>query len=212
MPDSTPSNCTIISHPLLSAKLSVLRDAETDMLRFRRNLKEISALLLYEALRGIDTKPVRTRTPLAECDGGELKRPVVIVPILRAGLGFLEGMLTVLPEAKVGHLGMYRDEKTLEPKHYYFNAPEDLDAADVVMVDPMLATGRSAAAGVERLKRAGATRIRLVCLVGCPEGVSHFHQQHPDTPVFLAALDSHLDKRGYIVPGLGDAGDRYFGT
>lgn len=204
--------CTVLKHPLVAVKLTELRNHSTSSADFRRLLGELGALLAYEALRDCPVTSRTVQTPLAVCGGQELLRPLVFVPILRAGLGLAEGMTRIFPEAAVGHIGMYRNEVTLEPEHYFFKVPGHSANAEVLLVDPMLATGNSAAAAAQKLKDEGIRHLRLVCLVGAPEGVARFEAAHPDVPITLAALDERLDAHGYILPGLGDAGDRYFGT
>lgn len=211
MATSHGSGYRVVEHALVKAKVAVLRDKETSLELFRRTLRELTTLVASEATRDLEVRAIEVETPLERCAGHQLARPVVVVPILRAGLGMAEAMLGVLPEARVGHVGMCRDEHTFLPRSYYFKAP-DLSEAEVFLVDPMLATGHSASDAVTELKSCGAVRIRMVALVGCAIGLKHFQQQHPDVPVFLAALDERLDERAYIRPGLGDAGDRYFGT
>jgi uracil phosphoribosyltransferase len=203
---------TTIEHPLLAAKLSILRAKTTAPDEFRQNLQEISILLLAEAARSWETALIEIETPLKKCDGQILRRPVVIVPILRAGLGMLEGMSRILPEANAGHIGLYRDEKTLRPVKYYCRLPINLVEAQVVLVDPMLATGYSASEAVALLKAQGAKRIQFLCLVACPPGIEQLRSAHPDVAIVTGAIDPELNEFGYIVPGLGDAGDRYFGT
>ncbi len=203
---------TVIDHPLVKSLLSRLRAADTSPGSFRRHLHEISRLMTFEATRGLGSREVQVQTPLSEATGAELVRPVVLVPILRAGLGMLNGILDILPDAQVGHIGMARDESTHRPATYYCNVPADIGAADVLLIDPMLATGHSSAGAAARLKEQGAKNLRFVCLVACPEGIAHFTGEHPDIPVVTAAIDDRLDENAYIVPGLGDAGDRYFGT
>ncbi len=203
---------TVVDHPLVKARVAVLRDAGTSTELFRRTLNQLAALVAFEATRGLAVAPRQVRSPLAACEGHSLRDPITIVPILRAGLGMAEALLQVLPEARVGHVGLARNEKTFLPEHYYFKAPADLAASDVFIVDPMLATGNSAGDAADELKNQGATRLTLVALVGCVQGATHFRQRHPDIPVFLAAMDTELNSSAYIVPGLGDAGDRYFGT
>lgn len=205
-------NVSVIEHPLLAAKLSILRAKTTAPDEFRRNMQEMSILLFAEAARTWETAPIKIETPLKKCDGQILRRPVVIVPILRAGLGMLEGMSRILPEANVGHIGLYRDEKTLRPVKYYCRLPVNLSEAQVVLVDPMLATGYSASEAVALLKAQGAKRIQFLCLVACPPGIEQLRSVHPDVAIVTGAIDPELDEFGYIVPGLGDAGDRYFGT
>jgi len=192
--------------------MATLRGKGTPCELFRRTLHELTALVAFEATRDLPTEELEIETPLERCSGHRLAHPVTIVPILRAGLGMAQAMLDVLPQARVGHVGMYRDEKTFEPKSYYFKAPPDLAVTDVFLVDPMLATGNSASDAATELKACGAKRLRLVALIGCAPGAELFRKKHPDVPVFLAALDPGLNAKAYIVPGLGDAGDRYFGT
>lgn len=203
---------TVLQHPLVAHAMAKIRDKNTPAPTFRRCLKEIGILLAAEALNDAETKAVEVETPLAACPVEILARPVVLVPILRAGLGFAEGMMQILPEALLGHIGMARDEKTHLPRHYYFRLPPGIAEAEILLVDPMLATGNSATEALTALKEKGARRLRFVGLVGCPEGVERVQSAHPDVPIFLAALDPKLNERAYIVPGLGDAGDRYFGT
>lgn len=201
-----------MDHPLVQVRLAGIRDGRTMPAAFRRGVREIAALMLPEVTRDFETVGVDVRTPLEECAGRRLARPVIIAPILRAGLGMAEGMLRVLAEAGVGHIGMFRDELTLRPRAYYFKMPPNLADAEVVVVDPMLATGWSATAAMTQLKESGARRIRFASIVCCPEGIAQLHGEHPDVPVFTTAIDRELNERGYILPGLGDAGDRYFGT
>jgi len=189
-----------------------LRDRETGTKHFREALHEVAVLLAAEATRDLEVVPRHVVTPLAPCDGVRLARPIIIVPILRAGLGMAEAMLKVLPEARVGHIGMARDERTFEPRSYYFKSPAGLPDADVFLVDPMLATGHSAADATEALHQAGARRLTLVCILASRPGVAHFSTRHPGIPILAAELDDTLNEQAYIVPGLGDAGDRYFGT
>ena len=202
----------MIDHPLIRVKLTEMRNATTCSQDFRSRLAEVATLMVYEVTRSLETEVRPVRTPLAECDGAVLTRPLIVAPILRAGLGMVEGILWLLPEVSVAHIGMYRNEETRRPESYYFKAPPNLADAEVLIVDPMLATGWSATAAVSQLKERGARWIRFVCLVTCPAGVSQLRSVHPDVPIYTAAIDSHLDDRAYIVPGLGDAGDRYFGT
>lgn len=206
------SQVQVVDHPLIRARLALMRDRETTSETFRRALTEVSGMLVPAVTLDFTTRPVQVTTPMEECGAERCEHPVVIAPILRAGLGMAEGMLRLLSDASVAHIGMYRDEETLRPMPYYYNGPENLADSEVVVVDPMLATGWSAAAAVTQLREHGATRLRFVCLVSCPEGLAHFGQAHPDVPVFTAAIDRELNERGYILPGLGDAGDRYFGT
>jgi uracil phosphoribosyltransferase len=211
--DGQQRKVTIVDHPLVQHKLTIMRDVETSTAGFRQLLREISALLCYEATRDLVLTKTRIRTPLAEMEAPTLAgKKLVFASILRAGNGLLEGMLELVPPARVAHVGLYRDPETLEAVEYYFKAPADLGERVVIVVDPMLATANSAVTAVRRLKERGARDIRFVCLLAAPEGVAHFHGVHPEVPLVTAAIDSHLDKHGYIVPGLGDAGDRMYGT
>ncbi|MBE7190726.1 uracil phosphoribosyltransferase [Jatrophihabitans endophyticus] len=204
---------TVVAHPLVQHKLTLLRDRRQPTKSFRELLNEIGALLLYEVTRDLPLGTAAITTPLAPMEAPVLAgKKLVFAPILRAGVGFLDGMLTLVPNARVAHIGLYRDPATLAAVEYYFKVPPDLERRLVILVDPMLATGHSAAAATARLKAAGAKTIRLVCLLAAPEGLAHLRAEHPDVPVWTAAIDSHLDDHGYIVPGLGDAGDRMYGT
>ena len=203
---------SVVEHPLVAAKLSILRAKTTTPEEFRHNVRELSILLLGEASRTWTTSPIELETPLTKCAGQILSRPIVLVPILRAGLGMLDGMLRLVPDASVGHIGIYRDEETLRPVTYFSRLPTNLSEAQVVLVDPMLATGNSACEAVGVLKAQGAKRIQFLCLVACPPGIAQLQSTHPDVSIFTAAIDPELNNVGYIVPGLGDAGDRYFGT
>lgn len=205
-------NVTLIQHPLVGSLLARLRSTETRSGAFRRHLHEISRLMAFELTRDLETRPIEIVTPMGKTEGVELIRPLVLVPILRAGLGMLNGIIDITPDAQVGHIGMARDEETHLPDSYYCKMPPDLDGADVLLIDPMLATGSSSAAAATQLKAQGARHLRFLCLVACPEGIAHFEEQHPDVPIYTAAIDEKLDENAYIVPGLGDAGDRYFGT
>jgi uracil phosphoribosyltransferase len=202
----------LIDHPLVQVKLTQLRDRGTNSSCFRARLNELSTLMVFEATRSLATRPERIETPLGGYDGRALARPVIVAPILRAGLGLVAGMLDLLPDVSVAHIGMFRNETTHRPESYYFKAPAHLAKADVILVDPMLATGFSATGAVAQLKGAGATSIRFVCLVSCPQGLAQLRGAHPDVEIFTAAIDPTLNEMAYIVPGLGDAGDRYFGT
>ncbi len=202
----------VLNHPLITHKLTQMRDKNTGTKDFREHLDEIAELMAYEVCRDLPLKPVDIETPLSPCIGYELSREVVIVPILRAGIGLLDGIRRLVPTAKVGFIGLFRDEETLEPQEYFAKFPKNLDEAIVMIVDPMLATGGSAVAAIDMIKNRGAKQIKLVCLVGVPEGVNAVQHAHPDVDIYLAALDDHLNEVGYIVPGLGDAGDRIFGT
>jgi uracil phosphoribosyltransferase len=203
----------LIDHPLVQHKLTLLRRKEASTKTFRQLVNEIAALVAYEVLRDIPLHDVEIETPLEKMTGRVIDgKKLVFVSILRAGTGILDGMLGVVPGARVGHIGLYRDPKTLVAVEYYFKMPGDLHERDVVIVDPMLATGNSAVAAVDRLKECGPKSIKFVCLLTCPEGVAAMQEVHPDVPIYTAAVDRQLDEHGYILPGLGDAGDRIFGT
>lgn len=202
----------VVNHPLIKEKMTHLRDQKTQPQNFRRLLDEIAQLLLFEVTRDLPLRETKVTTPLAETTGYELDvSGITVVPILRAGLGFLDAVLDLIPEARVGHIGLTRDEETLEPIKYYCKIPKDKDA-EIILIDPMLATGGSAAAALSMLKEDGYKHFRFMCLVAAPEGVELVNREHPDVPIYTAALDDHLNEHGYIVPGLGDAGDRVFGT
>ena len=204
---------TIVTHPLVQHKLTLMREKDTSTAGFRQLLREISLLLAYEVTRELPMTTKAIETPLCEMDAPVIAgRKLALVSILRAGNGLLDGMLELIPSARVGFVGLYRDEATLEPVEYYFKVPEQLDRRLVIAVDPMLATGNSSAAAITRLKQAGATNIRFLCLLAAPEGVARMKEAHPDVPIVTAALDERLNDKGYIVPGLGDAGDRMYGT
>ena len=203
----------VIAHPLVQHKLTLLRRAETSAAVFRALLREISMLLAYEVTRDMPLTYERINTPLASMQAPVLAgKKLVVVSIMRAGNGILDGMLEIIPSARVGHIGLYRDPKTHIAIEYYFKVPEDIAARDVLVVDPMLATGNSAVAALHRLKDTGARSLKFVCLLAAPEGIAHVHEQHPDVPIYTAAVDDRLNEHGYILPGLGDAGDRLFGT
>ncbi len=206
-------NLTVMQHPLISHKLALLRNTNTDGKAFRELVSEIAMLICYEATRDMKTTPVDIPTPLttAKCEMITTQKPV-IVPILRAGLGMVDGMLKILPSAKIGHIGMCRNHDTLEPEEYYCNLPSDIGERTVFVLDPMLATGGSLAAAVSLLKEKGAKNIKILSIVGAPVGVERVNKAHPDVPVFLGVMDEKLNEKGYILPGLGDAGDRLFGT
>jgi len=199
-------------HPLVAAGLSVLRAKQTTPEVFRRHLQDVSVFLFVEASRGWVTNAIDLETPLAPFAGAILSKPIVLVPILRAGLGMLDGIQRVAPEAGIGHIGLYRDAETLRPVSYYDKVPVNVAAAEVLLLDPMLATGNSACEAASILKAHGARSIQFLSVVACPTGIEQFHRRHPDVPIITAAIDPELDDHGYIVPGLGDAGDRYFGT
>lgn len=205
---------TIIDHPLIQHKLTLMRKVETSTAKFRTLLKEISLLLAYEVTRDLPLKYELIETPIAPMNAPMLApdKKLVLVSILRAGQGILDGMLELIPSARVGHIGLYRDPKTLVAIEYYFKVPHDVDKRDMLVVDPMLATGNSAVAAVDRLKQTNPMSMKFVCLLAAPQGIQHFHTRHPDVPLYTAAIDERLDDEGYIVPGLGDAGDRLFGT
>ena len=213
MPTPDHPNLTILSHPLIQHKLTLLRDKRTSTRDFKQLVSEIAMLMAYEVTKDLPTQPADIETPLERMTGRQVAgKKLTLVPILRAGLGMVEGVARLVPAARVGHIGLYRDHDTLEPVDYYFKVPSDASERDFFLLDPMLATGGSAAAAVASLKRAGATRIRFLCLVAAPEGVRRLAQAHPDVIVYCAALDRELNDQGYILPGLGDAGDRLFGT
>lgn len=207
------STVTVVDHPLVQHKLTLMRDKSTSTAGFRRLLREISLLLCYEVTRDLTLTTQHIETPLAEIEAPALAgKKLVFASILRAGNGLLEGMLDLVPSARVAHIGLYRDHETLQPVEYYFKAPDDIADRLIIVVDPMLATANSAIAATQRLKDRGADNLRFLCLLAAPEGVERFTEAHPDVPVFTAAVDSHLNEKGYIVPGLGDAGDRMYGT
>ena len=207
------SKVMIFDHPLIQHKLSVLRDENTSVKVFRELVGELSQLMCYEATRDLPLEEIEVQTPVAVAKCRRIAgKKLAVVPILRAGLGMVDGMVAMMPNVKVGHVGLYRDPKTLEPVRYYFKMPQDVAERDVIIVDPMLATGGSAVAAVQFLKDEGVKNIKLMCLIAAPEGVGAMQQAHPDVDIYAAALDDHLNDHGYIVPGLGDAGDRIFGT
>ncbi len=204
---------TVIDHPLIQHKLSLMRDKTTSTSGFRILLREIAHLMCYEVTRDLELETVGIETPMGKMDAPTIKgKKLVFASILRAGNGLLDGMLDLVPAARVAHIGIYRDHETLQPVEYYFKAPSELENRLIIVVDPMLATGNSAIAAIDRLKRRGANRLRFLCLLAAPEGIAAFEKAHPDVAVFTAAIDSHLNEKGYIVPGLGDAGDRMYGT
>lgn len=206
-------NLTVLDHPLISHKLTILRDRRTSTRDFKQLVNEIAVLMAYEVTKDLPLEPVEIETPLEPMTGVQLSgKKLTLVPILRAGLGMVEGIAELIPSARVGHIGLYRDHETLSPVDYYFKIPADEMERDFFVLDPMLATGGSAAAALSALRRAGARRIRFLCLVAAPEGVRVLLDAHPDVPVYAAALDRQLNEQGYILPGLGDAGDRLFGT
>lgn len=207
------SNVHLLDHPLVQHKLTLMRRKDASTNSFRRLLNEISMLMAYEVTRDMPMQDVEVETPLETMQAKVIDgKKLVLVSILRAGTGILDGMLTVVPGARVGHIGLYRDPKTLTAVEYYFKMPGEMDSRDVIVVDPMLATGNSAVAAVERLKELNPKSIKFVCLLTCPEGVATMQKAHPDVPIYTAAIDRELNDHGYILPGLGDAGDRIFGT
>jgi uracil phosphoribosyltransferase len=204
---------TVIDHPLIQHKLSIMRDKNTGSKDFRELLEEIAMLMTYEITRDFQLEEVEIETPICKTKAKMLTgKKVAIVPILRAGLGMVDGMLKLIPAAKVGHIGLYRDPETLKPVEYYCKLPSDISERDIILVDPMLATGGSASDGIHLLKEKGARNIKLMCLIAAPEGIEAVLKAHPDVEIFVAAVDERLNEHGYIVPGLGDAGDRIFGT
>ncbi|WP_017760649.1 uracil phosphoribosyltransferase [Pseudacidovorax intermedius] len=209
----TTPNAHLITHPLVQHKLTLMRRKDASTNSFRRLLNELASLMAYEVTRDIPTSEIEIETPLEVTRGQVIDgKKLVFVSILRAGTGILDGMLSVVPGARVGHIGLYRDPKTLTAVEYYFKMPSDMQERDIVVVDPMLATGNSAVAAVERLKELSPKSIKFVCLLTCPEGLKTMYEAHPDVPVYTAAIDRQLNEHGYILPGLGDAGDRIFGT
>lgn len=207
------SKVTQISHPLILHKLSFIRDKKTGSKDFRELVEEVAMLMAYEVTRDMQIRDVEIETPICKTTCKRLAgKKVAIVPILRAGLGMVDGVLKLIPAAKVGHIGLYRDEKTLQPVEYFCKLPQDIQEREIIVTDPMLATGGSSIDAITLLKKRGAKSIRLMCLIGAPEGVKAVQEAHPDVDIYLAAIDEKLNENGYIVPGLGDAGDRLFGT
>ena len=207
------SKVCVFDHPLIQHKLSILREKSTSVKEFRELISEIAMLMCYEATRDLPLEEIEIETPVAQAKVKHIAgKKLAIVPILRAGLGMVDGMVSMTPNVKVGHIGLFRDPETLEPVKYYFKMPPDIEERDVIVVDPMLATGGSASAAIQFLKDDGVKHIKLMCIIGAPEGVKRMQEDHPDVDIFVAALDDHLNEHGYIVPGLGDAGDRIFGT
>jgi len=202
----------IFNHPLMSVKLSIIRDEKTNTKEFRQVVREIANLMTYEATKDLETVDIEVKTPCGIAKCKKIKKDVVIVPILRAGLGMVEGVADLIPNAKVGHIGAYRDEETLQPQSYYTKFPENISQATVLLVDPMLATGGSESYSIDVLKAAGVKEIIYMGIVGAPEGLNKIQEDHPDIDIYLASLDEKLNEKGYIVPGLGDCGDRLFGT
>ena len=208
-----PGKVHVIDHPLVQHKLTLMRSKETSTSTFRNLLREISMLLAYEVCRDMPTTKTEIETPIAKMRAPMLDgKKIVVISILRAGNGILDGMLQILPSARVGHIGLYRDPKTLAAVEYFYKVPDSMGDRDAIVVDPMLATGNSAVAAIDRIKQSGPKSIKFVCLLTCPEGIKAFHGAHPDIPVYTAAIDDRLNEKSYIVPGLGDAGDRLFGT
>jgi len=207
------ANLHIMDHPLIQHKLSLMRDKTTGVKEFREAVSEIAGLMCYEATRDLPLKEIEIETPVAVAKVKVISgKKIAIVPILRAGLGMVDGVLNLVPAAKVGHIGLYRDPDSLQPVEYYCKLPTDIAERDVIIVDPMLATGGSATAAIQFLKNYGVSHIKLMCIIGAPEGLALVQREHPDVDIFLAAVDEKLNEHGYIVPGLGDAGDRIFGT
>ena len=213
MSETLPENLTVVSHPLVQHKLTLMREKDTSTASFRQLLREISLLLAYEVTRELPMTTKKIETPLCEMDAPAIDgKKLALISILRAGNGLLDGILELIPAARVGFIGLYRDHETLLPVQYYYKVPDQLDERICIVVDPMLATGNSSAAAVALLKASGAKNIRFLCLLAAPEGIRHMQEAHPDVPIVTASVDSHLNENGYIVPGLGDAGDRMFGT
>ena len=207
------SNVYVMDHPLIQHKIGLIRREETGSRDFRALVSEIATLMCYEATRDLKLEDVKIKTPICETTAKQLEgKKLAIIPILRAGIGMVEGMLVLIPAAKVGHIGLYRDPETLEPVEYYCKLPADCDEREVFVVDPMVATGGSSAAAIDLLKAKGVKKIRFLCIIAAPEGVERMQREHPDLDLYIGALDDHLNDHGYIVPGLGDAGDRIFGT
>lgn len=207
------SKVYVFDHPLIQHKLSILRDKKTSVKEFRELISEIAMLMCYEATRDLPLEDIDVETPVAVAHCKHIAgKKLAVVPILRAGLGLVDGMVSMMPNVKVGHIGLFRDPDTLAPVKYYYKMPPDITERDVIVVDPMLATGGSASAAISFLKEDGIKNIKLMCVIGAPEGVEKMQQDHPDVDIFVAAMDDHLNEHGYIVPGLGDAGDRIFGT
>lgn len=207
------SKVVVMTHPLIQHKIGVIRRVETGSRDFRAMISEIASLITYEATKDLKLKDVEIETPICKTTVKELSgKKMAVIPILRAGLGMVEGMLAMIPSAKVGHIGLYRNEKTLEPVEYYCKVPADCSERDVFVVDPMLATGGSSVAAIQMLKDRGVRNIRFMCIIAAPEGIKRMQEAHPDVDIYVGALDDHLNENGYIVPGLGDAGDRIFGT
>lgn len=203
----------VMDHPLIQHKIGIIRRKDTSSKEFREMISEVAMLMCYEATRNLPLEPVEIETPVSRMTAQQLAgKKMAVVPILRAGLGMVEGMLAMIPAAKVGHIGLYRDPETLEPVEYYCKLPSDIASREIFVTDPMLATGGSATAAITMLKQKGAKKIHFMCIIAAPEGVERMEKEHPDVDIFIGALDEHLNDHGYIVPGLGDAGDRIFGT
>ncbi len=207
-----PSMLHVIDHPIIRERLTRIRSVDSETPVFRHALHDVAKLMCFEVTCDFGTEAIEVETPLMKTEGSGLRNPIVLVPILRAGVGLMNGFAEILDEASVGYIGLYRDEVTHQPHSYYCKLPPHTPDAEVILIDPMLATGGSAADAVDELKKFGATRIRFACLIAAPEGVAAFEERHPDVPIFTASLDECLNENAYIVPGLGDAGDRYFGT
>lgn len=206
------ANLFVIDHPLIQHKLGIIRDQNTGAKEFRELLEEVSMLMAYEVTRNLPVEEVQVETPVATARCRTMNAKIAVVPILRAGLGMVGGILKLIPTAKVGHIGVYRDPDSLRPVEYYCKLPADITERELIILDPMLATGGSAVAGIQFLKQRGASQIRLVCLIAAPEGIKNVQDKHPDVDIYVAAVDERLNSHGYIIPGLGDAGDRLFGT
>lgn len=206
------SKLFVMDHPLVAHKISMMRDVNTSVKDFRELVNEIALLMGYEATKDLALAKKKVQTPLAETEGQFIEKQVALVPILRAGLGMVDALMSLIPAAKVGHIGLYRDHETLQPVEYYCKLPTDIEQRQVLVLDPMLATGGSASAAIDFIKQRGAKKIKLMCIIGAPEGVAVVQKAHPDVDIYVAALDKGLNEHGYIVPGLGDAGDRLFGT
>ena len=206
------NNVFLIDHPIVKRDITILRDKNTDSENFRAVLQRVSNILAVELSKEFSLTQTETETPLEKTKGAKLSNDVILVPVLRAGLGMVNGFLQIIPEAKVGHIGLQRDEETLKPIEYYYKVPKNLESAEVVILDPMLATGGSASEALKYLKKRGASKMAFACLVAAPEGIEKINSEHPDVKIFAAAIDRELNSKGYIVPGLGDAGDRTFGT
>lgn len=206
------SKLFVMDHPLIAHKISMIRDVKTSVKDFRELVNEVALLMGYEATKDLVLTKTKVQTPLAETVGNVIEKQVALVPILRAGLGMVDALMSLIPAAKVGHIGLYRDHETLQPVEYYCKLPTDIEKRQVLVLDPMLATGGSAAAAIDFIKQRGAKKIKLMCIIGAPEGVAVVQKAHPDVDIYVAALDEGLNEHGYIVPGLGDAGDRLFGT